>query len=81
MVVKWLLVGFLSPFVANRRALSEAFRVDLARVVPGLFPEQAKQLADEYRSRIIERRRPVKASMSRLVSDDLNAYRLRSHCT
>lgn len=80
MVVKWLLVGFLLPFAANRRVLGEALRLDLARVVPGLFPEQAKQLADAYRTKIIERRRPVNASMSRLVSDDLNAYRLKS-CT
>lgn len=74
---KWLLVAVLLPLVSDRKALGEALRRDLALRAPGLFPEQAKAIADEHRASIIDRRTLKRAPSSRLVAEDLNAYRLR----
>lgn len=79
MVAKWFLVGLLMPFASNRRDLMEALRMDLASIVPGLFPEQAKRIAAEHRARMIDRRTAVSARATRLVAADLNAYRLKSY--
>lgn len=78
MFIKWGLVGLLMPFASNRGELAEALRLDLARVFPGLFPEQAKRIAAEYRASIIDRRTVKPARTTRLVTGDLNAYRLRA---
>ncbi|TAM22838.1 MAG: hypothetical protein EPN60_16130 [Nevskiaceae bacterium] len=78
MFIKWGLVGLLMPFASNRGELAEALRLDLARVFPGLFPEQAKRIAAEYRASIIDRRTVKPARTTCLVTGDLNAYRLRA---